>query len=876
MTITKVKPDNSSKDGNVESYKVTRKPSRKSSQRRTRSKSRVLTKTPPESIHNLEKSTSVPPVPTIPQSARKQSDPFNEKATSPTAAGPSRQPLAEMPTNREDIPSYYFQNPMSQSSIQPEKFNVEDNVPTLRKKSTHDSSIPRRKSSKRKAEDDARAKEIKALSQPMPASKRPQSNSGGLLARESRRIPGGLNRNFERPASEISLPLPDSLHSSKSDTPDTHAFKVSAFDVLSPRPTIKYAENPRGIGGTTAGPSRASTRKEKRPSITEETLNGRERIDELADELDAGDLRELMERDKRRREKKRKTDQQKLQRRLQRKSDKQNAEQAGDLTAGKNVQQREDGLGIGYGESSTSPIEQRQGVVGRDEPKSPESWLEDTSAERENPFSDPVGDTRLEPPTPSEKDEPVIETAKAVRLSTASISPPRSPVRVAARPPSNLSTPNDLSLQTTQGTQEVQEKLQPPASTRRGSDTSSRVGGSWTSFFRRSGQRGTRSSADRGRTTPSEFSNTSRDSLPKPIAPPPFVRNVRERSGTPVRTQSKFREDLPELPISPPMSRVQSPELTGGRRSPFIDDASKLPNLAAGETLEERRLSEVHPAYREEVLLSRNQSLRGQSPEHPSDALLSQSLASVDSEGSWLSGRPTKRLSQPLMNPMRSSEGSIPQPVHEEEDGIGGTTFSRKTPSPQKRYAPGGLSSQLNPRRQASGEESDYDEDELAPREEEPIKMNTVVGRHPTIISRNLGARSKEGLLTEFTSLEDSPGSSPSASSPGANSAEFPDAATAGASIHRATSVDLGKSGHARHISAGSARLLNLPPRSSSDMKRMSSASTEGRSPLPSPLGQNFNEQQRPPLPEKRMSLGSPLSTSTDPSAPESTPLSKA
>lgn len=655
-----------------------------------------------------------------------------------------------------------------------------------------------------------------------------------MLARESKRIPGGLNRNFERPTSEISLPVAESLHSSNAEAPEAHSFRISAFDVLSPRPTIKYSENPRwAAGGSSLGPSRTSTRKEKRPSIPEEDYHSSHRIDDLADELGAGDLRELMERDRRRKEKKRKTDHDKLQRRLQRRSEKQRAEGVGDQASpGEGLQSGEDALSVGFGEASRSPPgDQNIGSSG-DAAKSPELWSEDASGDNsaiENPFSDPMGETRFELPTPDEKDEPVIETAKAIRLSTASISPPTSPTHGHARGPSNLSTLNDLAARSTP---DVQEGLK-PKSARRGSDTSSRLAGSWTSFLRRSGTKGNnRTSADRGRTAPSEFSNTSRDSLSRKAPPPVNVRNVRTRSGTPVRTQSKFREDLPELPISPPMSRVQSPELAG-RSSPYIDHASKVESLTGVDAVE-KRLSDIHPAYRDEVVMSRGQSLRGPSPENPPDAVLSQSLASVDSEGSWLSGRPAKRSSQ-QMNPMRSSGGSLSQHVHEvgspgeSRVETEGTSFTRHTPSPRKGFAPGGLSSQLNPSSDPPAEESE-DEDGAAPQDED-VKMSEVVGRTPTIVRRSLRAKSREGLLSEYQNLEDSPDSSPAAYSPEGLSSEFSDTAAAGASIHRATSVDLGKSGHARHISAGSARLLNLPPRTSGELKRLSVASGE-KSPL--------------------------------------------
>ncbi|MCJ1287168.1 hypothetical protein MMC26_006516 [Xylographa opegraphella] len=810
---------------------------RKNSQRRPRTPSKVLTKAAPPRTRDLEKTTSVPPVPVLPRPAHEVPEQFNEKFTGPTYAGQSRQPLAAMPTNQADTETYYFQNPTSQTSIQAEKFDFIPVVPTLQgKRNVHDKNLPRRKSSKRKAEDQVREQEIKALSSPIPIPKRPQPHGAGLLTRESKRIPGGLNRNLQRPLSEVSLPLQDSLHSSNSGMPDSHAFKVSAFDALSPRPTIKYSENPRWTpGASNLGASRTSTRKDKRPSLPGDVVNARARVDDLADELDAGSLREVMERDRRRRESKRKSDHEKLQRRLQRRAEKQKIESRAEQTApAPNAGLPGDGLGL---EVSELPVQQSdtpmlEATSGREEAKSPDSWLDDASRDNqamENPFDDRMGASHLEPPTPEEKDEPVIETAKAVRLSAASMSPPLSPVRAHARGPSNLSTLDDLA---SRSTPDVGEKLR-PEDARRGSDSSSRLASSWTSFFRRSGTRGARNSSERGRATPSEFSNTSRESFARQAPPPVFIRNVRERSGTPVRTQSKFREDLPELPISPPVSRVQSPELVGS--SPYIDHASKLPVIGDATAESAPRLSDVHPAYREEVA----QSIRGASPDLPITNIMSQSMASVDSEGSWLSGRPPKRSSQQL-NPLRTSGGSLTQNLPEEqsntdEDGgaMEGSSLNRGISSPLGAYVPGYFTAQINARGTPAGDESDYEEaatsPEATPAEEAP-KMSSVVGRHPTIVRRSMRAKSREGLLDDF-GMDESPTSSPSADSPIDPLSRVRDAQKEGSSIHRATSVDLGKTGHARHISAGSARLLDLPPRSSTEQKRLSTGSGE-RSPL--------------------------------------------
>jgi hypothetical protein len=105
--------------------------------------------------------------------------------------------------------------------------------------------------------------------------------------------------------------------------------------------------------------------------------------------------------------------------------------------------------------------------------------------------------------------------------------------------------------------------------------------------------------------------------------------------------------------------------------------------------------------------------------------------------------------------------------------------------------------------------------------EEENI-IHTGVGRQPTVVHRQPRVKSTEGLLSYFQADENSPGTSPS------NIDETPEKGSPTddtALVQRAKSVDLGK-GHARHLSAGSAKLLDIPAKkASADHKRASSAS---------------------------------------------------
>ena len=798
---------------------------------------------------------AIPAVPAIPQAHRQ--DELNEKG----GANKSNQQPSHPSHGHGDIPSYYYQNPMSATSLQPEKFSVILPPPTLNgKRSANDQGgIMRRKSSKRRADDHAREKEIKAMSSPIPIAKRPTSHNPGILARDSRKIPGGLNRNLDRPMSDVSLPMAESMQSALSVISDQHAFKVSAFDALSPRPTIRYSENPRSASGSLR-PSRTSTRKDKHPMVLEEVTRSKKRVDDLADDMDAGSIRELMEREQRRVEKKRKSEHEKLQRRLQRRADKQRQREEREEDAANGDTDRrereEEDVGLGIGGAPTAPdLETTLQEPTREQAvRTPESWLKDPSKEHlllDNPFHDPIAGastSHLEDPTPEpdDRDYAVLETARAVRLSTASLSPPNSPTR-HIQEPSNLSQYSELAPADTP--LDTPEPVDPDH--RRDSDTSARFSTNWKNIFRRSDTKAKRDSNDRGRVAPSEFSNTSKESIHRQMPPSAFTRIPRKRSGTPIRTQSRFREDLPELPLSPPDSRVQSPEIS--RQSPLPEIPGSRGTDIVGVTADSGKpLSDIHPAFREEVALSRHASLRGRanSPEGPSSGLLSQSLASVDSEGSWLTGKPVKRSSQP--QPLREGASSVHgdhQELGQSDSDFAGTPEEEKymgtlTPAPDE--VPPKIPERRRPFMRAVARlGSDSDDESVfqpaqAPIAQEEGTWHGAVGKHPTIVRQGPGkrAKSKEGLLNDFQNAEDSGESSPSGDSPmTGDSPVSPENVYSSirSSIQRATSVDLGK-GHARHISAGSARLLNLPPRSSTDNKRLSASSGE-RSPLTTASG---------------------------------------
>jgi hypothetical protein len=706
----------------------------------------------------------------------------------------------------------YQHKQKSNSSVGQDHFST-TSTPTLRaKRRDNDSSLSRRKSSKRMAEDQAREREVRAMSSPIPIPKRPLSYTEGPLRRDARKAPARLRKHAARHTSEVSLPVPESL-SDLGIASNQSSFKVNALDILSPRPTVRYTRSPR------SAPAKSENRAQPfaRNTIVEEDYSSKKRIDDLADSLDAGALRELMERDQRRRERKRTLDQAKLQQKLERRAGYQR-EQVSGRKRRPRTEQEEDSAGPAFSSPAEASI--------RDDGK--------------NIAADPFSDDNVvgpELPVPSR-----LRPGSSIytRTSQASFSPPTSPSQ-RAFDRASLSQTSGLPREATPDIADIAE-LSCGASGQSNTQL-----GSWTAFFRRGGTRGKTNSIERGRHGSGEFSNTSRDSISRAQPQASIVGAPRtfRRSGTPQRTQSKFREDLPELPLSPPDSRVQSPE-AGVRpvtlpappdQGEAIADSSRLPtNVSSRATFDQTSKDD---------LVSLSQIDGRQTP--PPAAALSQSLASVDSEASWLSGKAVKRSSVQRDQALRHSQSSL-QPrlpisdMGDEADVADDPYFSRLSPGPEERRK----SSSISALRKASSTALNIGHDSEAkgelqlpqlPDTNDTEKWHSGLGRQPTLIRQAVQARSKEGLLNEYQATDAESGmvddEASDLESPDLEDGDLP---ASSSPIFRAQSVNYGQ-GHVRHISAGSAKLLDIRP-SSIETKRQSlprgeRSSTPIRSPEP-------------------------------------------
>ncbi|CAG8949146.1 hypothetical protein HYFRA_00004768 [Hymenoscyphus fraxineus] len=732
-----------------------------------------------------------------------------------------RPPVPQIPSNilgrptrtnsERDFSSTPLPKPHRSSTQAPQASQEWQRMPTLHKRSAQE--LAQRKSHKKRKEEHDREVEIKAMAAFMPTRPAAEPNSAGrLMKRESKRMRQGLNRNLQNPSSDISLPSAESMHSSLSSGSERQtSYKLSALDVLAPRPTIRYSENPRYAPGASGfGSDRSDSRRRRvsdRVTLDQEVMKANKRIDELADDLSAGELRELMERDNKRREKKKIAERIKMERKLAKKQAKQEAEEAAAVRNGspppanmeRGVMGREVvGLGIGNSavvSNSTKRKSSSDSHNGRSKRLS-EPYREDSSIQGSS-------DNFHRSENLATKNLPQDDVARGEIIAKANMSPPLSP-QSHRRDASYISQSMDIDTPST--TPAPPTNLAPPKTdtSRQSSESSlnrrSRGPSSWTSFFKRS--------KTKRETAPSSFSNTSRDSMQN-VSFSKSAYSPRP-SNVPKRTRSKFREDLPELPISPPDSRVQSPE--ADIVPPIRDYPERRSALIRSP--DDLRVQGATPT-------SGHRSLKTPSPEPA--AVLSQSLASIDSEGSWLSGRKSgsKRGSSQMQmhHNLHESASSLQKRYKEysesaEEMGIAEDEyFSRLTPGPEEQFKIQRISTG-NP--MPSSDEEDGGSI-ASPVPSENTKWGAVA-RTPTVVHHETRAKSREGLLNDYEDSVSSVTGTDSIADSKRKSFGLDQVINEdGPGVQRATSVEYRSSGHARRISAGSARVLNLKPKVSEE-----------------------------------------------------------
>ncbi|KAI9158219.1 hypothetical protein HJFPF1_06210 [Paramyrothecium foliicola] len=735
-----------------------------------------------------------------------------------------------------------------------------ERTPTLHHKSTKHHP-PRRKSSKKRKEAVDREAEIKAMSNFMPT--RPATDAwqaGRPMKRDSKRARTvGPGAQWNDPASEVSLPLPGSIHSTMSSDSEYGSYKISALDSLAPRPTLRYTHEQRWRPSHASVPERDGSQKRpvaERMRIPKETLKANKRIDDLADDLDAGELRELLERDERRRERKRQLEQERVERRLARRAEKQRKEEAEAQRNGtpspENLERGVIGrelYGLGIEPASTVVTSSKQRETGPEEPrdldhaslpKKPSDHFEplDTTAQGLDKPAEEATRTVLAP----ELKEQIEDTSKldqqqaAATVSNAApdsgLEPepvPTETVQAGEQAPASsqpsllaglLRTKKSRSKSTLNSDREKHVSSPPsrideedvPRKTSIASQKGNRF--SFTSLLRW-GSKGLQTSR------PSSFSNASREEMQAAAAahartqspaqsaaqahafaqaqalarlqgdtPSPTPESLsgnyvarRGSEGVPKRTRSRFREDLPDFPLSPPDSRVQSPE---------ADPLPALPEQSPGETG-----TRPIPIPRLDTPASGHRQASTQLPSP--EPHMSMSLASIDSEASWLSGRmgskraSTVRESIAKANRREDDEQQSASPTNstQEDLAIAEDEYMSKL-APKHSHNHRRQGSLISGEGRPSSDEGDI--------EAADMKWGAVGARahmvHSHVHDRET-MKSREGFLDMDTYDQDSV----SESSPITDEKE---------DFQRARSVNLGRGGHARNFSAGSAKLFEI------------------------------------------------------------------
>ncbi|KAK4618260.1 hypothetical protein CLAFUW4_12051 [Fulvia fulva] len=736
----------------------------------------------------------------------------------------------------------------------------------------------------RKRDDQLREEEIRAMSAPIPIPKR---RGDDPLRRDSKKIRGLGGRD-----SQVTLPPEGSVHSAMSGVVEQRGWEIGGFAVFSPRPAVRLSGTPQYVPASM--PNRASGYLYRIDSLPKEKEKGKEMDNEKtptsrdrdrkrrtvgneADDLDASDIRLIMERDAKRRELRQKERQEKLERKLRSREGRNQGDS--DARAARREEERrtqeegrsrvEDeiqahgprppptavhpalrntaadeqpdptpvGLGIGKQPPPAAPMEserQQQHAL----PTTEDLGTENTGTYRDyrpadavpqNPFSDeaefatppfstpmsevppavlgasmpasPVEDTTAED---HNDEQPVLATAQAVRMSQAN-TPPLSPV-YGVRGSGSASQLTEAVRQ--QSASALSTSVQssdlpapPPINVdRRSSDppTDGPKRTDWGSIFKR----GTFSRKKRPEAlAPVEtgFKNTSRESMRNQPIPAHLIdpnarrpSTLRSASGTPVRTQSKFREDLPDTPISPPDSRTQSPDVPTVAGAMAAREAGK--NVPQPMDIPGRVDRNDTPV---------SQHVRGH-------AAMSGSLASIDSEGSWLASRSLKRQSnQSMLSRNISQRRAEFSASYEELGGDKDAEYLSRNRATHKAS---------NPALMGASPDEESDDDVPPEIADDPLTVHGSVRRKPTLVQRDPRLKSREGLVTEFASAEQVESLAESLDATPDDDEFEPD--SPGPQMERARSVNVG-SRHSRQFSAGSAKLLDVR-RTSMDLIRNS------------------------------------------------------
>ncbi|KAL2830770.1 hypothetical protein BDW59DRAFT_140802 [Aspergillus cavernicola] len=679
------------------------------------------------------------------------------------------QPVEDFPTNLHDSqPTHYPSSALQSEQNRPLKAytlptaNPDPQLlsrnPSLRKPKRNESPARLKKRlSKRKAYEIHREREIRMMaSMPIDIPRRDTTPlSGDPMQIDGRQAHSGLSRRSDRHRSDISLSIQESAASSLSDFSETYTFKVNGFAAWTPRPIIRYVEAPR----TSYSRNQRTPDRTKSPTVeaSEENLRSKKRIDELADGLDAGALRELMDRDRRRRERKQLEDHEKLVRKLQRNAERvlktgnvvDSSPQVPEDEA-KNITESQRGRSSPEDHPDPQPTTQGTEAFLSSEPQG--SWLRDTSrgVQRDNCQSPESANV-----VGNIDDSSIREQKAGQRFSfgpSQDMAMSRSTLSTSIVPSRHgLGSPDSSQFYNmTRGS--VSDLSRNVDSERRLSDHSGARVNTITSIFRRGSSRLKRRYRERftDRSAPS-LNNVSHESFfkvptPQQQAPAPYVPpKVLLGSSSFKRSQSKFTEHFGDEPLSPPDSRLQSPDIP--EDEPMVED--QVPDLHTGSYY-------PIPGSRtdgQDSAKSRHDSWAGDSLEDdPENLPLSQSLASIDSEGSWMSGQFLRRISQ---KPSSSARQSLNSSRIKTDEGLEKSSKGDENSGDAQFVAFGAFPGEAIDD-SSNTTTDDQDKDIAAPlptQAADETWHQDIIAKRPVLVNPAMRPKSTEGLLKNVRSL---------------------------------------------------------------------------------------------------------------------------
>jgi hypothetical protein len=772
---------------------------------------------------------------------------------------------------------------------------------------------------KRKPNPQIREEEIRAMSAPVPRPLvRPDS---GILRRDSKKIRDGLNRRFERPMSHISLPRPDSGLPARSAAGDGRSYRISIADIMSPRPLVRASDpySMPAVGWSSMPHPEKATR---RIHLGKDPLRPAHpnRVEEAADELDASELRAVLERDKRRKERKRAAEAEKLKRRLERRTERERDDEMDDAVPADAVavtppssRRRGDRLAPddkaqqqhlpSPPRTPVSPISANAAsatqVGSAEYPKRTSSLANRGSMPEHQEDAEALGmddmltsiayldhpppPSRTPPPVP--RDQDVSLKARAEALSALSGTAGESLSAYMARKlnddkfdaesekipqiplfdadGSDVEETPELSPMGATFAADFQSALPPDITikhqdeyydapavavepTKRASPPSpsadqkkKRRPSRFLSFFRRGDKRKRSNSEATAFSGPQTgFRNESREEMQRRLdsAPssrmgtqqqqqqPTFALSPSSRTQTPIRSQSKFLEDLPDvspdylkgsggahrLP-SPPSSRLGSPSPRMALPADVIRSALMTP-------ISHHRISEQSELAPDDDLRKHD----SKSPMRVSDppAAAARSLASVDSEGSWLTGKPARRsLVQAGPGSNRNSDS------HRAAVAVGGSPALEGGDVADDEYfrrlnagsAPLGIHPEGSHKASSEAVGKASTDDDGGAAKDGTLRVYGQLGRQPDV-SKGIRVQSSEGLLREMLAGGDDDSAGEEQATPGTGTEErrlptgdSEDPTPGGFELQRATSVK------AQRLLGEDARIVNVK-RTSGDM----------------------------------------------------------